>query len=108
MKKLLSMMLSVGLLVAFTDLSAAQQKAEERLHPIRPDAAVMGQKDLCVSHKGDMKKYEACQGAARLSKGHVGGGPTQTVTVCSDGYWWTVSWGGITQGGPCSPEGAIK
>ncbi len=39
----------------------------------------------------------------------VGGKPVvQSVTVCSGGYWWTVTWGGMTQGGPCSQEGAIK
>ena len=32
----------------------------------------------------------------------------QSVIVCSGGYWWTITWGGMTQGGPCSQEGAIK
>ncbi len=39
----------------------------------------------------------------------VGGKPVvQSVTVCSGGHWWTITWGGMTQGGSCSVEGAIK
>ncbi|MDE2059232.1 MAG: hypothetical protein KGL31_02080 [candidate division NC10 bacterium] len=110
MKKLLTLALGVVILVAFTGLGAAQQKAEERRKPLRPpDEAVMGQKDLCVNHKNDAKKYASCQNAVRLG-GKGGGGTVQRITVCSGGYWWTIESlaGPITQGGPCKPEGAIQ
>lgn len=60
-------------------------------------------KDPCTDYKNDTNRYGACQKAARL-----GGSQARQVSVCSGGYWWLVSWGGITQDGPCREEGAIK
>ena len=68
-----------------------------------------GQKEPCVNIKDDPKKQADCQKAAKLGRGALsGGGGEAKVSVCSGGYWWTGGWGGWTQGGPCSPEGAIK
>lgn len=111
MKKLPMLALSLVLLVAFAGLSGAQQqerKAGQKPVAASPQAGAVQEKDLCADHKNDTKKYGACQNAVRLGGSQGGGGQAQKVSVCSGGYWWTGGWGGWTQGGPCSPEGAIK
>ncbi|MBZ0159408.1 MAG: hypothetical protein K8G79_04605 [bacterium] len=110
MKKFLTLALAITFLVAFAGLSVAQQQERKVMEKpaTSPPAGVAQGKDQCADHKNNANKYTACQKAARLGSGQVGGGPAQQVSVCSGGYWWTGGWGGWTQGGPCSPEGAIK
>lgn len=82
--------------------SNSDNRIEEAATPAVPG------KDPCTDYKNDTNRYGACQKAARLGSSRVGAGQGQKVSVCSGGYWWTGGWGGWTQGGPCSPEGAIK
>lgn len=91
-----------------TTVKSSKSNSSERIQmPATPGGAVTG-KDPCTDYKNDTNRYGACQKAARLGSSQVGGGQGQKVSVCSGGYWWTGGWGGWTQGGPCSPEGAIK
>jgi hypothetical protein len=73
---------------------------EERL---RSAAVPRVQKDQCASAKSNSRNYAACRKAVVL-----GGGTAGMISVCSGGYWWTGGWGGWTQGGACSPEGATR
>ena len=126
MKKPLTLLLTFLVLVVFTSPSGAQKsaeqmKAKDKSSPILmeeqqvPDKKrVRGtfeesRKDPCAIVKNDPKKQADCQKAAKLGRRALsGGGGEAKVSVCSGGYWWTGGWGGWTQGGSCSPEGAIK
>ena len=118
MRRLFAMSAITVLFVATTSLSYAgttvkgsKSNSDNRIEaPAAPAGAVPG-KDPCGDHKKDTNKFAACQKAAKLGRATLsGGGSEARVTVCSGGYWWTIeSLGGpITQGGSCSPEGAIK
>jgi len=115
MKRLFLVSVIAGLLVAAASLSYAESKIKstksntsDRVgEAATPSGAVQG-KDPCGDYKNNTNRYGACQKAARLGSSQVGGGQGQKASVCSGGYWWTGGWGGWTQGGSCSPEGAIK
>ena len=110
MRRLSTISAITVLFVATTSLGYAAttvKSSKSNSQDAAPAGAVPG-KDPCADHKNDTNKYGACQKAARLGSSQVGGGQGQKVSVCSGGYWWTGGWGGWTQGGSCSPEGAIK
>ena len=107
--------LVLALMFGASNVVLAAEKAvaptTERKAGEKPAASLpAGQKDPCANVKDDPKKQAACQKAAKLGRATLlpGGGSEAKVSVCSGGYWWTGGWGGWTQGGPCSPEGAIK
>lgn len=104
----------MSLLVAAVSIAWAATTVKSTKSNSSDRAAVPGtvpasQKDPCANVKNDPTKQADCQKAAKLGRATLsGGGSEAKVSVCSGGYWWTGGWGGWTQGGPCSPEGAIK
>jgi hypothetical protein len=158
MKKLLTLVLGVVMLVAFAGLGVAQQKGVEKSQatgvekkqpatppsPARAVARVCSNcyackcdtgsagclcgstitnidnntKTISVRRKdGTIHRLDASKLTTPPNVGQtvhvqyadVGGKPVvQSVAVCTGGYWWTITWGGMTQGGPCSVEGATK
>lgn len=116
MRRLFFVCAVAGLLVAAASLCYAESTVKssksnqsDRIGGAATPAGAVPGKDPCAANKNDTNRYAACQKAVVLGRAALsGGGSEARVTVCSGGYWWTGGWGGWTQGGPCSPEGAIK
>jgi len=123
----LKLALTLIMLTAFAGLATAQQESERKSRPMPPSQAqpVIGgraiDKASSIPTKGTVRNVDTAgvvtavidgkeknihvgpEAAKRISKDH-----TQQVTVCSGGYWWTITWAGATQGAGCSVEGQIK